>query len=293
MTSTQLAQQIARYLTVSDLALMPAPAMLDIVAAINGGLQACYQLLPRRYKTTTVSETLGGPVTITATLPEPFSTVFPGEPPFKPDQVGCTCQLGDDPQYNQVAAVDRVLDQYQGNGGVQPVTIYKDCIQIDDGVECISSDVRLYDGLREFALTRRQYDSRGLWWRVKRPPMRPHDYQIEPAGVASGAPMSFLMRFHPMPNIAYRIRCEADISAPKLSFPNILSVPIKMPVPERLTDTALVPLCAQALMTSLYWRDPQMRKTVMDAATAAEAAIHKLDGDTGPGNNFMGTPWGF
>jgi len=292
MTSTQLAQRLARHLTVSDLALMPAPAMLDIVAAINEGLQALYQLLPRRFKTTTVSETLRAPETVSAAIPARYSNRFTGTP-FTDAQVGCTCQIGDDPQYNQIVSVNAVLDQYTGTNLTPQVTIWHDCVQLADSIECITSDVRVYDGIREFTLTRRDFDYRRFWWRVKHPAARPWEYQIEPVGVASGAPMSFLLRFYPMPNVDYRIRCEADISAAKLTFANMIAAPIVMPAPDRLTETALVPLCARALMTSLYWRDAQLRQTVMVAATAAEAAIHKLDGDTGPGNHFIGTPFGF
>lgn len=289
MNTAQLAQLLARRLTVGDLALLPGPAVLDIVMAMNSGLQDFYRMLPRQFRRTTISETLRAPEQVAVQFPSQYSNMTLGAP-FTAAMRGCTVLVSGDTQQNEVAGPNAVLDQFLGTQLSTLATVYHDAVSLPLVIESMSGDVLLFSDQQTWVLTRMD-----VWrWQPRyRRIGRPWHYQVDPVGMSQGAQLSALLRVHPMPDRDYRIRFEAEVSPAKLSVADVISAPLDLPVPVRF-ESLLEPICARYLVPSLYFADsPMVRKSIGDEAQAAESALKGIDGDVGAGGYFVGTPTGF
>lgn len=302
MNSIQLAQRLARNMSYSDLSTMPGAAMLDVVDAINAGLQELYSLLPSNYKQTAVSTTLKGPQSVAVTVESRYSNLITSNA-FTQEMQGCTVNVNDDTHDNEVTGPNSLLDGFVGSVLSGTAMVHFDAVPILSVVERITSNPRIYrgDGTWWPLQRREDFKETGIGivyngWRasnIKRQTGRPLVYLLEQAGASQGAGIEFFFRVYPMPDTDYTLRFEAELSPGQITFSNVTQAAVKIPVNERLASSVLVPICEDYLLRSPFFKDktPTTLSLFSKAADRArEQARNRVARDILRPDNSIGTP---
>lgn len=290
MTSIQLAHRCARLLTERDLTRLPANVLLEILDAINAGLQIVYSLLPENMRETTVSETLRAPETVAIEFTERYKNVTLNYP-FTNAMRGCTTRICDDAADNEVVATNAVLDQYLGQSLTGNATVYHDCVPLYAVIDKIKSAVRLYDGASCIAELARNQRLRSI--ASARQIGTPRQYILESVGSSQNSDPAALLRVHPMPERDLRIRFECTLATVRVTFAQVSRDAVNLPVPDQLCESALVPITQAQLTDCKLWADPATKTSIEEKAQAAVAMLRRQPHDIGPGGNTVSTEEGF
>lgn len=311
MNSFQLAQRLARNLNIPDSFDLSADAALDVLSAMNAGLNAFYGAMPGVYKRTTLSHTIRAPRDLSVIFQEQFSRLVANDTFTNRDQ-GCTVRFGDGSSDNIVTGPNSLLDNYLGQTLTVPATLFSDAIPIQDVIERVIGHLRLYDKSRNqpTPLIRDERLRSGRTWRRWSDSEwgddwywpdcgtlgsigRPRYYYLDPMGVSQGAEPEFLLRVAPLPDIDYTIRMEAELSTERLVFADIATTARTINVGNAYIDDILIPLCEAELITSALWRDKDKVQSVLDRQEKAMEKMGRIPSDVGPSVNCVGTPRGF
>jgi hypothetical protein len=309
MNSIQLAQRLGRNLVVPDPFNLDAEPALDVVSAINAGLNSYFRELPGIYKRAPLSHTLRGPRSVSITYLSQYGHEV-GESSFEPSMIGCTLRLGNGAADTQITGSNTVLDDYLGESlGPIPATVYSDAIPIQDVIERIIGNVRLYDNSQSqpTVLVRDERLRGGRAGRLRQGSWgedftadcglyaigRPRYYYLDPAGLSQGAEPEFLLRVAPWPDKDYTVRMEAELQTQRILFTDLITARAIL-VPDAHVDDILIPLCEAELITSPYWRDKSTVNAVLERQKNVLATkLTKIPSDIAPSSNFVGTPPGF
>lgn len=316
MNSVQLAQRLARNLNVPDIFDLEAEPALDVLAAINAGLQSFYRELPGIYKRATISQTVRAPRTLSVTFKAKYSNVCSvtgsGDDPFSSNETGCTIRYDTSAADSIIESATSVLDGYINDTLITGATIYYDAIPIQDVIERVIGAVRLYSASRAEP-TPLIRDERLRGGRVRRfmasvdPDEisfpydsaylseigRPRYYYLDPAGESRGGDPEFLLRVSPMPDTDYTVRMEAELSTERIVF-NDLATARAIYVADAYVDDLLVPLCEAELVTSKFWANADQKKDILSRRDSVlQSKIPKIPKDIAPPSNGIGRPWGF
>ena len=101
---------------------------LELLDAINAGLNRYYRYANDKYKRTTATELLLAPVTRSITI-SADATQTTGSP-FLLSERGKSVVIAGDSQFNEIVATNQILRPYQGAGGTVAATIYSDAVAI-------------------------------------------------------------------------------------------------------------------------------------------------------------------
>lgn len=294
-TTVQLAQRLARHLDVPDPANLDATAALDVLGAINAGIQCYYRELPPLYKRTTLSHTLRAPRQVTLLLEGLYSNLVLNEP-FTTADRGATVRIEGQPD-NEVTAEDRLLDDYLGTATEVAATVYGDAVPLEDVIERIVAEPYLHTldgGCRTTLVRDERLAGQGGYWPERRTVAGvPRCYALLPVGGSQGGEPAALLRVHPLPDRDYTLRLQADLGPRLVTFAD-LSTPAKIPVPEERVDDLLLPLCEAELVTSPYWRDASKAGFFADRAERVLARrAPMVPAEYGARRNRVGRPVGF
>lgn len=311
MNTLQLAQRLARLMTQPDLGTMPMQATLDVLDAMNSGLQESWRLLPATYRTQTLSATLKAPETIATTVSSRYSTAMTGTP-FDASMIGCTVRVNDAVQDNRITGAGSILDPFLGQTLSGQSQVYHDGLQIYDNIARIVGDPRIYrvDGTW-YPLQRAEAFRRGgirfAWYEAYpipyptgfnqlRPINRPMIYTLESEGITNLTASEFFMSFYPMPDTDYTVRYEAEMGPPTLTLQSITAPTsaVDIPMKASLAASCLVPICEEYLLRSPAFGDRKALSPVIQAAAqrARETLLNRA-GDIALPNNDLGTPPGY
>lgn len=304
ITTLQLAQRLARHLKVENAFQLDADVSLDVLAAINAGIAALYRELPSLYKRTTVSHTLRAPRKLTATFISKYGHAV-NDATFEPEMIGCTLRFDNGAADTEITGSNSVLDDLLDDSLVQPATVYFDAIPLQDVIERVVGNVRLYEGTRReptiLLLDDRLRGGRARWrndgwvnWLYGGTDQvgRPQCYYLDPVGASQGGEPEFLLRVAPFPVRDFTVRMEVELSPRPVTFGQ-LAQPVKINVADALEDV-LIALCEEALLTSPFWRDPALARVVEQRAeTARERHIRRIAPLIAPPRHRVGTPRGF
>ncbi len=313
MNSVQLAQRLARNLTVEDTSDIPVEPALDVLSAINAGINAFYREMPGIYKRTELSHTMRGPQTVSITYAAKYSHIV-GDNTFNAQMQGCSVRFGGAMADTQVTGPNSVLDDYLGdNLGPLSATVYSDVVPIQDVIERIIGHIRVYDTTQAqptlMMRDERLRSGRPLWWNWPWdqwnegwfPPDgclfgsvgRPRYYYLEPTGQSQGGEPEFFLRVAPWPDADYTIRMEAELQTQRITMSD-LSAARSIFIPDAYVDDIFIPMCEAELITSPYWRDAnQVKNVLLRKDTILATKIPKIPHDIAPPGNLMGTPRGF
>lgn len=287
MTSIQLAARLARHLTTPDLATMPGPAQLDIVDAINAAIGEIFPMLPGHYRRTTCSETLRAPRTADFAFAARYDTELTSSL-FTTSETGCTVRLGDDQHDNEITAVNSVLDGYIGATLSGTATIYRDATSIPEVIERINGRVvaEKLDGTRTVLVHNPEIR------RYKRQIGTPTEYMLDPVGAVQGSEPVCLLRVHPMPDVDYIIRFDAELSSIHVTWAQIQGVGVNIPVPQRIAESALLPVALEKLTISTFWAQREAIPAIQSIAQSGRAILMSLPQNI-TGGNTVATEGGF
>lgn len=292
----QLAQRLGRHLDVPDASNLDGDAALDVLSAINAGIQAYYREAPAMYRRTTVSHTLRAPETVSLDLTQYSNAVEDGS--FTDAMRGCSVRIPGVAADNEVTSGSTLLDDWLGATGTVTATVWFDAVPIEDVIERVCGDVRLLSPTGQYACCLRRNPALLLfggsgertWCRESG---QPTDYALDPVGGSQGGEPATLLRVHPMPAAACTVRFEAQLG-PKLVTFGQLQSPAKIPVPEERVDDILLPLCEAELTVSPLWRDASKARLFLDRRDEVLGRrLPMMPSDYGTPHNRVGTPCGF
>lgn len=288
MNTVAFARMLGRHLAVENPSRLGGDAALDVIAAMNAGLQLFYAEAPARLKQQTISRVVRSPQGVAITVTAQYAKTL-AAPAFAVEQAGCTVRFGSGPD-NEVAGEAELFDAHISPLLSGQATVYCDALPIAAPVERLMSDVRIYGSGWHRSLVR---DDRLRDRRAEHTEGEPAFYQFEERAVSQGGAPAQILRLWPLPAGDYLLRFEAECSPERITFAH-LATPTEIPIPDRMAEDILLPLCLRALSVSPLWADAGSISRIEAAAT--EAAARKIPGiahDAGIPNNTVGTKEGF
>jgi hypothetical protein len=287
MTTYELAERLARRLKKERFDKLSMAEVMDIVEAINAGLQECYELLPPWMRRTTVSLTLAAPATLNISVVNGSVDLADGAGVFTEAQIGRSVVVAGDPNWNEVQSATKLLDEYQGSTGVKSATVYCDSIYSDvTNFEGLTSHPRFADSREELI----QFNARAA--ELPAEIGEPRYYWMEPAGSSLGATPAVYLRFFPAPDVAYVLRVDMEFRPSVISYAT-LNQAATIPLAANLLHRALLPLCELQLLRSPQWRDRSIAADVKEAAQAARAFLMNQRTSAAVPSNRVFTPAGY
>jgi len=290
MNTVALARILGRHLAVDDPANLSGDAALDVLTAINGGLEDFYRLAPASLRTTEFSATLRAPETMTVVFTGKYANTV-GSPAFVSRQIGCTLRTANTPVDNRVSGVASVLDDHLSDTLTVAATLYGDAVAINARIAQITSAPRIYgatlpEGRELTRCTLRE------WWEARQAG-EPCHYRIEPAGMNQGGETACLLRVNPLPAADYILRFSAELSGARRVTFSMLSEAEDLPVAATYCDSILAPLCEGKLTSSPLWADARTKSRIEDKAIEAVQKLNLIPNDFASPDNTVGTQEGF
>jgi hypothetical protein len=302
MNTASLAQRLLRFLTVKDLALLPADDALGVCDAMNGGIQEYYSVTPSAYKGTTFSGVFSPASSVTATFTQ-GSNFFTGWTATSA-QKGFTIVAGTDNRQNTIIGPNQMLDVYTGIGGSQTAQVYGDCLHMEQIIERFTSDPVLVDYNRVLIRDEnwRRAGIRGVWpgtfqlypygsysFRQVRVPWK---YWIERQGESQNGLPPFMLRIDSLPDVEYRVRVEGLLAPTQVQI-NDLIVPQPLSLDAYVIESTVLPMAAYRLLTHPLFANDKLVKIVTEQYITAVKLAKDRTPDQGSSRNYLGTPRGY
>lgn len=289
MNTVLFSRLLARNLSVGNPSRLTADEAIDVLAAINAGLQQFFAEAPARFKRRTVSRFIIAPSTAQVSVDEEYATTLSAGSFDIDRQLGCTLEIPGAVSDNQVAGVSELLDPWTSPDQTDvEIRVFSDALPIDAPVERLTSDVVLYvTGRAPAVLVRDQIGRRDH----EEGTPRFYDFEARGEGRTEGAPV--LLRLWPLPDAVAIVRFTAEFAPVRVTFRDLVT-PAELQVPDELSENILLPLCAAHLTDSPLWANPAtITRTLARATEVLETKIPLLARDAGVPDNTVGTPEGF
>lgn len=261
MKAIALATRLARDLDEKSVIDLTADARLEILDAINGGLQRLHALAPFESKTTTGSISLEAPINISIGVTAGSDEITGHS--FTDDQFYRTIRINGDVIDNQIAGVSRLLHPYGGTTGTVPATIYSDGVAVLEPYDELIGDPRILETgthLTNFLRT---------WDRFGKPVGRPDFYHVEANARNQNSPAPSVIRFDRLPDRAYRLEAKFTLAPARMTFADLLAPGADIPLRTEFVEVYLLPIARDILSSSSLWKNKETKaKAHADAETA-------------------------
>lgn len=267
---------------------LTADARLEILDAINGGLQKLDALAPAHTKTAQASLYLAAPQTVSIGVTNGSSEITLGS--FTADQSGCTIRIeGDTGVDNQVAGESSLLHPYLGETGTVSAIIYSDAVAFPEPYAEIIGDPTILETGRRITLNKLISDS----WQAKQI-AEPYCYWMEANARNRNPSHPAIIRFYPIPDRAYRLEVEAVFAPVRVKFSDLLAPADDLPIRAEYVESYLLPICRAILTDSEFWKSNDSKASVRAVAATAEDKFSILIPSTlATPDNRVGTHYGF
>lgn len=287
MKAIAFANRLMRDLKEKSLNDLTADTRLELLDAINGGLQRMHALANSNSKTTTISIPLDAPVTISIGVTngsaETTGTAFTA------NQLYRTVKIAGDSIDNQITGTNSLLHPYAGETGAVAATIYCDCVAFPEPYSGLVGDPRVIED--NFILTHQKAVSH---WRMNRPIRRPDFYWMEENAPNQNPPAPFTMRVDTLPDKLYRLEARATLAPARVAFADLLESGASIPLLAEHVESYLLPIARGLLANSEMWRDEATKATAKKEGEAARADYELLAAKTlATPNNHVRTKPGF
>lgn len=269
MKAIALANRLCRDLKEDSVTNLTADARLEILDAINGGLQRMDAVAPFQTKTTTASLYLEAAATVsigvTLGSTETTGTAFTG------DQYGRTIRIAGDDIDNQIAGTASLLHPYAGATGTVSAVIYSDAVALPEPYAELVGDPKILETGRD--LTHQKV--RCSRW-TKKNSAEPRFYWVE-ANAGNRSPGSpAVIRFDALPDRAYRLEVEVTLAPSRVLFSDLLTPGPELPLRGEHVELYLLPIARGLLASSAMWRDAESKGNARDEAKTAEQKYEVL-----------------
>lgn len=286
MKAIAFANRLARDIDEKSIVDLTADVRLEILDAINGGLQKLHALAPASSKETTAGLYVPAPETFSITVTS-GSVDFTGRS-FASDELYRTIRIGEDGIDNQVVGTNRLLHPYSGNSGTFNATVFADAILIPEPYSEMVGDPRILE--TGWSIPNKERN----WLGRPRDVRRPECYTIENNARNRNSIAPALIRFDSLPDQIYRLEARFILAPERVTFADLLAPGVEIPLRSELVEVYLLPIARGILSFSSLWRDKDARKDVRDEADLAEKKYSALVPQyVGTPNNRLGTPPGF
>ena len=269
MKAIALANRLCRDLKETSVTNLTADVRLEILDAINGGLQRLDAIAPAHAKTTVASLYLEAAATVSigVTL---GSTATTGTA-FTADQYGRTIRIPGDDIDNQIVGVNSILHPYAGTTGTVSAVIYSDAVALPEPYAALVGDPRILETGRDLMHQKVRCSTR-----TKKNSAEPQFYWVESnaRNQSPGAPA--VIRFDTLPDRAYRLEVDAELAPDRVSFSDILTPGPELPLRGEHVELYLLPIARGLLTSSAMWRDAESKSSARDEAKTAEQKYEVL-----------------
>ena len=293
MKLTELISRVGRRARGGDFTVLELAEKADVMQSCNTALQTVFNLLPIYFKQMTVGFLLPAPVTVDCAITQYATTL--DNAPFTEDQIGHTVIIAGDGNWNQVVAVDKILNPYMGATG-DPIqaTVYGDSIFSERyPLDRIVGNPRFADQTQLAIIRREMANADSPFYGNLSPSVgQPTQWWTQPNSVAQGENPYLFIRFFPLPDQAYAINVPIAYWPHRLTLDDFVSNS-EISVPDQFLDACLIPLAVRELMTTRVFESRGDESLIMDAAQRAETFLKLQVGQVGSPANKVFTPIGF
>lgn len=265
MRAIAFANRLVRDLDVKSLIDLAADARLELVDAINGGLQKLHALAPKNSKTTTGGVTLSAPETILIDVTNGSPEIFGYD--FTLDQFYRTIRIDGDGIDNQIVDTNQLLHAYGGATGTVSATIYCDAVAVSEPYDELVGDPLILE-------TGTSLTNAGLSLKCRKQICRPKFYHVEANARNQNPPAPAVIRFDSLPDRLYRLEAQFTVAPSPISFSDILAPGSDIPLRAEFIEVYLLPIARGLLTSSSLWKD---KETKAQARTDAETAESKYE----------------
>lgn len=201
MKAIALANRLAPDLSEKSLSDLPADVLLQILDAINGGIQKMDAIAPFETKTTTASLALAAPLTVSIGVTDASATITGTT--FTDDQLGRTIKVDGDSIENQIVGPTSLLHPYSGTTGTVSATIYSDAVPLPEPYRRLVNDPHILETNRDLVNERCRF-TRG------KQIAEPTRYWMEANARNRNPSAPSVIRFDTLPGQAYRMQVEVE-----------------------------------------------------------------------------------
>lgn len=243
---------------------MDADARLEILDAINGGLQKLHAIASHESKITTASIYLAAPSIVSLGLTNGSATVTGHT--FTPDDLYRTIRIDGDPVDNQIVSESELLHPYAGITGTVSATIYSDAATVPEPYDELVGNPFILELHRELVPHQPVIDPF-----APRRIGEPEFYHVEANARNQNPPAPSVIRFNSLPTIAYRLSAKFTLAPSRVSFSDLLAPGADIPLRDEHIELYLLPVSRGILSASDRWKNPDTRSSVASLGDRAAA----------------------
>lgn len=268
MKAIAFSNRLSRDLDEENASKLMTDIQLEILDAINGGLQKLHAIAPYHSKITTGSIPLDAP--ISATLGVTTGGVNVTGITFPIDQFYRTIRISGDEIDNQIVGNSSLLHPYGGGTGTVNATIYCDAVAMPEPYDQMIGDPRILETGTILTNFMRE------WGRASKSICRPSFYQAEANARNQNSVAPTVFRFDSLPDRAYRLESRFTLAPARIQFADLLSPGADIPLRAEHVESYLLPIARGILTDSALWRDKDAKASVRNAAEMAESKYQTL-----------------
>ena len=271
------ANRLARDLDEKSVIELTADIKLELLDAINGGLQTLHSIAPVHSKMTTGSIPLEAP--ISTTLGVTNGSVEVTGILFTIDQFYRTIRISGDTIDNQIIGETKLLHPFSGVPGTVAATIYCDGVAIPEPYEEMVGHPRILE-TNTLILPAQSI------CQVKEV-SRPRFYSVESNARNQDSVAPSVIRFNTLPDRGYRIESKFTLAPLRVGFADLVSPVEDIPLRAEHVEAYLLPISRGLLTHSSLWKDKETKAQALAEADTAEKKYEKLT------PNYLSTPRSF
>ena len=289
MKAIAFANRLSRDLSVESFVDLSVESRLEILDAINSGIQRLNALSSHESRTTLAAFYLAAPSTITLGVVN-GSAAIDGHS-FVADDLYRTIRIDGDGIDNQVISADELLHPYTGETGTVSATIYSDAVTVPEPYDELVGAIRIVETRQDLILDALAWETR---WNQTRRVGDPERYSIEPNARNQTPPAPTVIRFDRLPGTARRLQAKFTLAPARVTFSDLLSSGADLPLRAEHVEIYLLPVARGILSTSDKWKNADIRATVAKNAEKAEMDYeNRIPRTLGTPRNLARTRTGF
>mgnify|MGYP007090082740 CR=1 FL=1 len=266
---------------------MDADARLEVLDAINGGLQRLHAVASHKSKITTAGIYLPAPSTVSLGLTNGSADVTGHT--FTSEDFYRTIRIDGDPIDNQIISETELLHPYAGSTGTVDAIIYSDAATVPEPYDELVGNPVIMETRREllpFQPVANPYSTRHI--------CEPEFYHVEANSRNQNPHAPSVIRFNSLPGVAYRLSAKFTLAPARIAFSDLLSPGADIPMRAEHVELYLLPVARGLLATSDLWKNPDTRGASAKAGEIAAADYDALVPRTlATPSNFARTKRGF
>lgn len=295
ITVPQLFHRIGRRARGGDFTKLSMTEQTDLAEAVNTALQRLYNALPTYFKEQTQGFVLPSPLAISSVGVTQYGKTVTGIT-FTEAQFGQTVVLDGDGSWNQIVGTDELLNPYMGATGTVGGTIYGNAFHSTTfPLDRIIGDPRFADQTRSpyfnYNITRVNEPTSAYWFYAQQTGF-PLTWWTQVFGNSQGNKPIMVLRFAPAPNTAIGINVRIGFWPKRITLLDYDNA-TELCVPDQFIESALIPMCLQAFMSSPAWLTKGDETMIEARGDKGEAFARGQPGQIGSPNNQIFTPFGW